>query len=855
MPAPDDLGTRARLAETLLVSGGLLGLELVLFAGALSSGDEVPIGPDVGIHGQLAEFVARHLLAGELPLWNPHVFSGMPALGNPNAMSLYLTTPLAMMLSLPRAMTVATVLHVFLAGLFVYLWTRHQRLHAAGCFLAATMVCFGAPFFARLHPGHLSALVAMTWVPLTLLAVDHLLERPSLGWIVIGALSVALQALGGHSQYFCYGLLAAGLYALPGLFRAPGRAVALSAMGIAGLALASAQLIPVVAAGLEGSRAERVPYELAAEYAMRPSDALGAIVPGFFGHLAGTAYWGNWNFWEITPFVGVVGLALAASGALYGGHPRRRAATALAAFFFLLALGDTTPVFRILYEFVPPFDRFRASGRALFIFSVFVAMLAAIGFDGLVRERHPGRALPTTLGVLAIALLLAAGWVRHASSVGPVTTFRADVMRVLDLPADAREAEIAKLAGADSERSRAIRLLGVARDAMSREAGAPRFETELAYRKALVEAMSINAWQTLRAAMAPNTRPRRIEDWADPATGKQAGDVAALALLVAAMTTGMTALIVRGARSSRRAAYGLALLGVAELTCIAAAQRQNFSIGILHDAEVDRFLLEHPGDYRIYNELRGNSAMLSGARDIWGYDPLVPARYAELIALLARVPRRGPSDFLNVLPRLHPAHRMLRLKYAFIGSADRLTVYAPPDIPEPMPHVTLLGAYTVAADAQEVLRQVATPGWDPTRTVVLETEPQPRPEPHPNPGSVRIVESSTDALTIEADVVAPAILLVTDAYSTYWRAWALEGSSQSAYRVVPANYVLRAVPLAAGHHRMRMEYAPPYLRLGIWLSLTALFGLALAGGGCVLAAVRDRRAWTTEAHPSAPRTR
>jgi hypothetical protein len=198
---------------------------------------------------------------------------------------------------------------------------------------------------------------------------------------------------------------------------------------------------------------------------------------------------------------------------------------------------------------------------------------------------------------------------------------------------------------------------------------------------------------------------------------------------------------------------------------------------------------------------------------------------------------------------------MLRLKYAFIGSADRLTVYGPPDIPEPMPHVTLLGAYTVAADAQEVLRQVATPGWDPTRTVVLEAEPRPQPEPHPNPGSARVVESSTDALTIEADLVAPAILLVTDAYSTYWRARALEGASQSDYRVLPANYVLRAVPLAAGHHRMRMEYAPPYLRLGIWLSLTALFGLALAGGGCALAAVRDRRARATETHPSAPRTR
>jgi len=720
----------------------------------------------------------------------------------------------------------------------VYLWTRYHRLHALGCFLAAVMVSFGAPFFARLYPGHLSALVAMTWVPLSLLAVDHLLERPSLGWMVVGALSVALQALGGHSQYLCYGLLAAGLYALPRLVRAPGRAVALLSMGIVGLALASPQLIPVVAAGLEGSRATKLPFELAAEYAMSPSDVLTVIAPGFFGHLAGTTYWGNWNFWEVTPFVGVVGLALAASAALYGNHPRRRVAISLAAFFLLLALGDATPIFRVLHEYVPPFDRFRAPGRALFFFSVFAAMLAAIGFDGLVRERHPARALRATMGALAIALLVAAGWVKHASSVGPVTTFRAEVTRMLDLPADAREPEIAKLAGADPERSRRLQLLAAARDALSEEGSRPRVETVRAYRKALVDAMSINAWQTLRAAMVPNGRPRRIEDWADPINGEQAGHVAAVALLVAAVTTGLTALLLGRARSSRRAAYGLVVIGVAELTCFAALQRQNFDMRILHDAEVDRFLLEHPGDYRVYNELRGNSGMLSGAHDIWGYDPLVPARYAELMAHLAQVERRGPSDFINALPRLHPAQRMLRLKYAFVGPSGRLTTYGPPQLPEPLPHVALLGAYTVAADAQEVLRQVAAPDWDPTRTVILETEPRPRPEPNPNPGSARVVESSTDELTIEADLVAPAILLVTDAYSTYWRARALEGSSQSDYQVLPADYVLRAVPLGAGHHRMRMEYSPPYFRLGVWLSLAALAVIAFAAGRCVLAAVR-----------------
>jgi hypothetical protein len=56
---------------------------------------------------------------------------------------------------------------------------------------------------------------------------------------------------------------------------------------------------------------------------------------------------------------------------------------------------------------------------------------------------------------------------------------------------------------------------------------------------------------------------------------------------------------------------------------------------------------------------------------------------------------------------------------------------------------------------------------------------------------------------------APAILLVTDAWHPFWRAESLPGSAQSRYDVLPADGMLRAVPLAAGAHRFRMEYRIP----------------------------------------------
>src|SRR5262245_54688392 len=113
----------------------------------------VPVGEDVRVHANLFEFAARHLRQGRLALWNPHVFSGLPGLADPNAMTLYPTTLLNIVLPLPIAITLGAVTHVVLIGIFTYLWTRHRRLHPLGCLLAATMVSFGAPFFARFYAG------------------------------------------------------------------------------------------------------------------------------------------------------------------------------------------------------------------------------------------------------------------------------------------------------------------------------------------------------------------------------------------------------------------------------------------------------------------------------------------------------------------------------------------------------------------------------------------------------------------------------------------------------------------------------------------------------------------------------
>lgn len=105
-------------------------------------------------------------------------------------------------------------------------------------------------------------------------------------------------------------------------------------------------------------------------------------------------------------------------------------------------------------------------------------------------------------------------------------------------------------------------------------------------------------------------------------------------------------------------------------------------------------------------------------------------------------------------------------------------------------------------------------------------------------GNVEIVEESNDEMLLDVQVAQDTILVVTDAYSTQWKAEpAASGGPQDAYEVVPADLALRGIPLRAGSHRIRLYYDSPGLRYGAVLSVLALLGYL----GVVVAWVRQRR--------------
>lgn len=157
-----------------------------------------------------------------------------------------------------------------------------------------------------------------------------------------------------------------------------------------------------------------------------------------------------------------------------------------------------------------------------------------------------------------------------------------------------------------------------------------------------------------------------------------------------------------------------------------------------------------------------------------------------------------------------------------------------------MPQFALLKQFRVIPQQKEMFAAIADLKFEPGQEVLLETAPNPAPDPRGGAGEVKLRQAASDFLEIEADLPAPAILLITDSYTPGWKARALPGSSQSEYSLLPADYCLRAVPLGAGHHELRVEYTSTAFRVGTWVSLFFVIGYAVAVGSHFKTARRNR---------------
>jgi len=370
------------------------------------------------------EFAASSLReGGGFPLWNPYLFGGMPYIAAMHGDIFYPTFLLRMILPTDVAMTWGFIIHVFLAGLFTFVFLRSLGLGFFGSLIGGLAYMMSGNIAGLVSPGHDGKLFISALLPLALfLVVRGVRDGRHWAWGAL-ALTVGLAVLSPHPQLLQYMLLVCGSF---GLFLAfadtgagvPARASALRRLGAAavavilGGAMGAVQYLPVREYVPWSPRALGKGWEEATSYSMPPEEMVNFWVPQFSGIL--DRYWGDNAIHLHSEYLGVAVILLAALAFARG----RPAASRKLVWFFsgvtvvamLWALGGNTPFYRLVYAIVPGTKFFRAPSTMLYVVSFGVAVLAAFGAERAVH-RDVGRRylIGWAVAVLGIGVIGAMG--------------------------------------------------------------------------------------------------------------------------------------------------------------------------------------------------------------------------------------------------------------------------------------------------------------------------------------------------------------------------------------------------------------------------------------------------------------
>ncbi len=230
-------------------------------------------------------------------------------------------------------------------------------------------------------------------------------------------------------------------------------------------------------------------------------------------------------------------------------------------------------------------------------------------------------------------------------------------------------------------------------------------------------------------------------------------------------------------------------------------------------------------------ELSRGSNLLAqhGLESPAGYEALVPTHYLGFATLTENPPYAAGRH----LPLQRTHSRLLDLtglryvvgpwpepppRFGRLAEAGGLHVY---ENPAALPRARLVGRAVAVAGEEQAARLLASPGFDPRTTVVLERS-GPVPAGAVSGGVVAWLERSPDRLALRVSCEREAFLVLADTDYPGWEA-EVDGRQVGIYR---ANLAFRAVEVPAGTHEVRFRFRPASARAGLAGSLASLSAAA-----------------------------
>lgn len=786
--------------------GVLLVISVAFFASIHFSGKGLAPTDTIQWRAMAADLLDAREATGELVLWAPNAFAGMPGYTISYPEVVPQVDDLVDVLR-PLLWPTSHFLVLLLGTYFLVVFLTRNRL--AGL-LAACAYGLTTYLPVIIVAGHNTKFVALSYAPWMALAFANVLRNPKLLPALLFAIAAAVNLRAGHIQvtyYFTFLLglwwLVEGIGALRhGRARRFGVTTGWLALGAVLAVLMVAQpyltLAEYKSFSMRGGSGEPGAAGLAWEYAMAWSQGWGELATLVVAHAYGgsQAYWGPKTFTGGPHYVGgiVLLLALLAVWRRKGNVVLALGIGAVVMTFF--ALGENLAALnRIMFNYFPLFNAFRVPETWLSAVAFALAVLAGLGVAYAVQreptpeaERDKTRALYTSWGIVAglvLVLFLLPGAFFDFERPAEAELVAQQIAQQYNVPLeDPRVTQTARQYVADLREQRA--------DMFSDDA----------LRTLLFLLLTGLVFLAYRKEKAPA--------WAVPG---------ALALFVVVDLWGV----------------GHRYLNEEILVPDTGLEQQ------IPTYDFDRYLLEQQeaaggaGHFRVLSLEQGSP--FQNARPSYFYESLGGYSAARLrlyqdfmdhlfIDETTGLPGEAMLDLLNTryvvargqLPGYDVVYR------------DEQTGLAVLENPDVLPRAFFVDRVEVAETAEATWARLQSPDFDPARTAIL---PEPvdfetTPLDTASTTSVELQSYTPDEIVWRVQTDAPRLLVVSEVYyPAGWEA-TLDGEAVPIYR---ADYLLRAVPIPAGEHTLVMRFDPQSHETGV---LVAGATTALVYGGTLL---------------------
>lgn len=325
----------------------------------------------------------------DLPLWNPYSLAGVPLLANFQSAAFYPLNILFFALPLSMAWSFLIVLQPLLAGIFLYLYLTNLKLSRESSILGAITFSFSGFFTAWLEWG--TILHTALWLPLILLSIDKLASsskhRNVILWSSVYLFSFVSSFFAGHLQTFFYLFIISIVYLSARWFQYGRKTNVLFLFSICYLlfaAITSVQLIPTLRLILLSARGVDLNWQVNGWF-VPWEHLIQFFAPDFFGNPTTLNYFGVWNYGEFIGYVGIFSLIFSIFALFF----RRDKKTLFfgTAFFASLILALPTIFAKLPFILAIPFIDTSQPTRLLFITDFSLSVLAALGFDRLMKTK------------------------------------------------------------------------------------------------------------------------------------------------------------------------------------------------------------------------------------------------------------------------------------------------------------------------------------------------------------------------------------------------------------------------------------------------------------------------------------